>query len=223
MKNNEELQKDVQDAIKWEPLLQAAQIGVTTNDGIVTLTGTVDSYTKKLEAESAAKNVAGVKALVEKIKVEFANTWSKSDSEVAKEAVNALKWSWQVPSDKVKVKVEDGWVTLDGTLSWNYQKTAAKEALISLSGVKGVTNDIKIESESHDEIEKADIVGALNRNWSINAEDIQVEVSGTKVTLSGTVLSWYQRDEAEKIAWNAPGVWTVDNQLVVDYEYSLVD
>lgn len=223
MKNNAELQKDVQDAIKWEPLLSAAEIGVTAKDGIITLTGTVDSYIKKTEAEDAAKNVAGVKAVVEKIDIKLAHWGKTTDAEVANEVLRAFKWNWQVPNDKVKVKVEDGWVTLEGELHWNYQREAAKDAIKNLTGVKGVSNNIKIQSETHDAIEKMDIESALRRNWSINDDDIDVEVSGTTVTLSGTVKSWYQRDEAEKITWAAPGVWAVKNDLVVEYDYDLVN
>jgi osmotically-inducible protein OsmY len=224
MKTNENLQKDVQNAIKWEPLLNAAEIGVTAKDGVVTLTGTVDNYTKKLEAEHAAKNVAGVKAVVEKIEIKFGSNLRKpSDNEIATEVLNALKWDWQVPNDKIKVKIEDGWVTLEGELPWNYQKVAAKNAVNHLMGVKGVTNNITIKSESHDKIEKEDVEAALQRNWSINANDIDVKVSGTKVTLTGTVGSWYQKNEAGRIAWNTPGIWSVDNELAIEYDYALMD
>ena len=223
MKNNAELQKDVQDAIKWEPLLNAAEIGVTVKDGVVTLTGTVDSFTKKMEAEDAAKKVAGVKAVVEKIAIKLAHWGKTTDAEIAAEVLRALKWNWKVPNNKVKVKVEDGWITLEGDLHWNYQREAAKNAIQNLMGVTGVTNNIKIQSENDDSIEKMNIESALRRNWSVNDDDIHVEVSGTTVTLTGTVKSWYQRDEAEKIAWNAPGVWSVDNELIVEYDYDLVD
>ena len=218
MKNNADLQKDVQDAIKWEPLLNAAEIGVTVKDGVVTLTGTVDSYSKKSEAEDAAKNVAGVKAVVEKIELNFGRSWDKKDdNEIATEVINALKWNWQVPNDKVKVKVEKGWVTLEGKLEWNYQKDAAKAAVGNLLGVTGVSNNITIKSEAEDQIEKRDIENAFRRNWSLDDKDITVKVLEHKVTLSGTVDSWYQKDEAARITWNAPGVWEIDNKLVVNY------
>ncbi len=125
MKNNAELQTDVQNAIKWEPLLKAAEIGVTAKDGVVSLTGVVDSYAKKMEAENAAKRVIGVKALVEKIEVKFPNSWTKTNAQIATEVLNVLNANWSVPKDKVTVKVEDGWVTLEGELPWNYQKEAA--------------------------------------------------------------------------------------------------
>ena len=224
MKNNAELQKDVQDAIKWEPLLNAAEIGVTVKEGVVTLTGIVDSYSKKSEAEDAAKNVKGVKAVVEKIEIKFSNSWArKDDNQVANEIVNAYKLNWQVPDEKVKVKVEDGWVTLEGELKWNYQREAAKDAVKNLLGVTGVSNNITIKSETQDQIEKGDIENALQRNWATTDKDITVNVSGHNVKLSGTVHSWYQKDEAGRIAWNAPGVWDVDNELVVDYAFSLAD
>ena len=217
MKTNQDLQKDVQDAIKWEPLLNAAEIGVTAKDGVITLTGTVDSYSKKLEAEEAAKNVSGVKAVAEEITIKYGDFGKKNDAEISHEVLNAWKWNWEVPEEKIKVKVENGWVTLEGELEWNYQREAAKNAIKSISGVMGVSNNIKIKSESHDAVEKRDIQCALERNSSIDELGIQVDVAGNNVTLTGTVNSFYAKDEAEQIAWNAPGVWTVDNELVIEY------
>ncbi len=224
MKSNKELQKDVQDAINWEPLLTAAQIGVTAIDGVITLTGTVDSYTKKIEAEDAAKSVAGVKAVVEKIEIKFFSLMAtRDDSEIATEVINAFKMNGIIPGDKVKVKVEGGWVTIDGELDWNYQKESAQNTVKNLFGVKGVTNNIKIKPDAHDVIEKKHIKNALNRNWSIDANEIEVEVLGNTVTLSGIVDSAYQKDEAGKIAWKAPGVFDVKNNLVVEYDYAFAD
>jgi len=217
MKKNEDLQKDVLDAIKWEPLLNAAEIGVTVSDGVITLTGIVDSYAKKTEAENAAKNVAGVKAVVEKIEIRFANDWKKNDNEIASDVLSAFKWNWEIPGDKAKVKVEDGWVTLDGEFSWNYQREAANRAVKNLAGVAGVSNNITIKSEVHDAIEKRGIERAFVRNWSMCDQDIDVDVTGNRVRLSGIVESLYQKEEAGRIAWGAPGVWAVDNDLVIDY------
>ena len=215
MKSNEEIQKAVQEAIKWEPLLNATEIGVIVEDGIVTLTGLVDNYYKKTEAEHAAKNVAGVKAVVEKIEVRFDSKYRRDDVDIAKDIVAALKSSWTVPSDKVSVKVEAGWVTLEGTLPWNYQKVAAKKSIETLAGVVGVTNSIIIRSDIKDEIQQNEIMEAIDRNWSIDDQNIRVDVSGNEVTLSGTVDSLYQKDETGRIAWNAPGVGKVYNKLEV--------
>lgn len=222
MKNNAELQTDVQNAIKWEPLLNAAEIGVTVKDGVVSLTGIVDSYAKKMEAENAAKKVIGVQAIVEKIEVRFPGAWKKTNAEIANSVLEALKSNWLIPKDKVTVKVEDGWVTLEGELPWNYQREAAKSAVNYLTGVRGVINEIKIKSESRNAIEKKDVEAAIGRSWTVDDSDIKVSVSETTVTLSGTVHSWYQKEEAGRIAWNTPGIWNVKNELKVDYFYTLL-
>jgi osmotically-inducible protein OsmY len=136
------------------------------------------------------------------------------------EVLAALKANWTVPNDKVMVKVEDGWITLEGELPWNFQKEAAKKTVNYLLGVKGVTNNITIKSNTNEALEKADVEAAIGRSWTVDDRDIVVSVSGTTVTLSGTVNSWYQRDEAARIAWNTPGIWHVKNELAVDYEYA---
>jgi len=220
MKTDSQLQQDAIAELKWEPLLREAEIGVSAKQGVITLTGTVDSYAKKAEAEDAVKRVAGVKAVVEKIMVKYAGDWAKTDdNDIATEVVNAFKWNWEVPAEKVKARVEKGWVTLEGQVEWNFQSDAAKNAVRNLLGVTGVSNNIKVKSRTEDAIEKADIESALKRNWSVSDQDIGVAVSGHKATLTGTVDSWYQKDEAERIAWNAPGVWNVGNELVVEYDY----
>lgn len=221
MKTNAELQKDVQNAITWEPLLHSAEIGVTAKDGVVTLSGEVSSYAKKREAEDAAKKVIGVKALIEQIKVKFPNNYSKTDAEVVDEVFKALKNTWSLPKDKITVKVENGWVSLEGELPWNYQREDARNAVRYLKGVTGVSNNIKIKSEMNDAIEKRDIENALRRG-SIDDSEIHVAVKGTTVTLTGIANSWYQKEEAERIAWKTPGIWHVNNQLEIDYYYSLV-
>jgi osmotically-inducible protein OsmY len=187
MKNNSELQTDVQNAIKWEPLLNAAEIGVTAKDGVVSLTGVVDSYANKLEAENAAKKVIGVKALVENIEVKFPSAWSKTNIEIANEVLAALKSNWSVPKDKVTVKVKDGWVTLDGDLAWNYQREAARNAVSFLAGVKGVTNNIVVKAESHDAIEQKNVEDAIARSWSIDDNEIFVKCIFRQVQVLGLV------------------------------------
>jgi len=218
MKTDAQLQQDVMAELKWEPTLSAAQIGVSAKDGVITLTGAVDGYAKKSEAEDAVKRVVGVTAVVEKIEVKYPSEWAKKDdNDIAAEVVNAFKWNWEVPTGKVKAKVEKGWVTLEGELAWKFQSDAAAMAVKALLGVAGVSNNIKIKSQAEDVLEKADIESALERNWSVSDQEIQVKVSGHKATLTGTVDSWYQKDEAGRIAWNAPGVWNVENKLRVEY------
>ena len=202
--------------------MKAVEIGVIAKDGVIILTGTVDSYRKKAEAEAAARSVAGVQAVVEEIEIRFDNSlFSKNDSEIAAEVLNAFKWHAEVPGDQVTITVEKGWVTLQGEVQWNYQKEIAESAVVNLLGVTGVINHIKIRVNKHDEVEKAAIENAIDLNWSLSDRDIEVKVSDNKVTLTGTVDSWYQKNEAARIAWNAPGVWSVDNQLKVEYEFEL--
>lgn len=218
MKTNEELQRDVQNAIKWEPTLHAAEIGVTAKDGVVTLLGTVNGFYKKIEAEKAAKSVEGVKAVVEEIEVRYPNS-TKSDEDIANDALKALIGTWNVPDDKIQLKVEKGWVTLEGQVTWNYQKEAAAKALNHLIGVKGVANHIKIKAEVQNELEKKNIESALDSNWTLHSENIHVKVDGKKVTLTGSVSSLYQKDLAEKIAWKTPGIWSVENELAIEHKY----
>lgn len=223
MKTNEQLQKDVQDAIKWEPLLKAAEIGVIVKDGIVTLTGTVDNYAKKLQAEKAAKSVIGVKALVEELEVKFANSQKKDDADIAGEVLFSLKTDLLVPDEKIQAKVENGWVTLDGEVHWDFQREAAKRSIEHITGVRGVFNHLKIKSELNDDIEEKAIEAALHRSWAVNDRDIRVHVQGRTVKLTGTVPSLDEKEEAERIAWKTPGIWHVDNELEVDYEYAVID
>jgi osmotically-inducible protein OsmY len=219
--SNEDLQKDVQDAIKWDPLLNAAEIGVTARDGVITLTGTVENYAKKLEAEDTAKSVKGVKAVVVKLDIKLNNgSEKKDDSQIADEIIKAAKWNWKIPKDKIKAKVENGWVTLDGEVEHNYQKEAIENLVKNHSGITGITNNITIE-ETEDQVEKTAIENALRRNWFIDDSNIEVLVSDHDVILTGSVESWYDRKKAARIAWDAPGVWSVDNQLVIEY-YELV-
>jgi len=220
MKTNAELQKDVQDAIQWEPLLHSAEIGVIVKNGIVSLTGTVDSYAKKLQAEHAAKNVFGVKVLVEDIEVKLPDPRSKTDIEIAGEIIAAFKANSFIPEEKISVKVENGWVDLDGEVSWDYLRDITENAIKYLPGVKGIYNNIIINPEIQNTVEKSDIEKALDRS-SIDNSEINVSVSGATVTLTGTVHTWHQKEEAGRIVWKTPGIQDVKNELTVDYEYDL--
>lgn len=216
MKTDENLQKDVQDALKWEPQLHAAEIGVIAKNGIVTLTGTVDNYYKKNEAENAAKKVHGVKAIVEKIEVKSPDSKSINDNQIAEKILNIFKSDFSIPDEKIKLKVEKGWVTLEGNVNWNYQKEAAKNAVTDLMGVKGVTNKIKTQSDHNDEVKKKAIQKAIANNAALENDHIEVSVKNNDVKLSGLVNSFFEKEEAERLAWKAPGVWSVSNEIGVD-------
>ena len=218
MKSNEELQKNVEAAIYWEPLLQAASIGVMVKDGVVTLTGSVNTYAKKAEAGLAAKNVAGVRTVLEDIKVVCNTMDTRTDLEIMTAIENTFKWHWDIPLKKVTAVVEDCWVFLSGELEWNYQKEAAKNAISNLIGIIGITNNISVKNSSKDRIEQNDIELALERDITIYNKDIAVCVCNNVVTLKGHVDSWYQKSKAERIAWNAPGVKQVQNDLYVNFE-----
>lgn len=220
MKTNAGLQKDVQDALKWEPLLNSAEIGVIVQNGIVTLTGKVDSYAKKLQAEHAAKKVLGVKVLVEDIEVKLPDPRTKSDVEIANEIIAAFASNSFIPQEKINVKVENGWVDLDGEVSWGYLSDITENAVKYLPGVKGIYNNIIINPEIKETIEKNDIEKALERS-SIDSSEITVSVSGKTVTLTGNVHTWHQKEEASKVVWKTPGIENVKNQITVDYEYNL--
>ena len=215
MKSNEMLQKEVEAAIRWEPLLHKTNIVVKVLDGVVTLTGLVDNYAQKSEATRASERTEGVRAVIEDIAVRDSISVREGDGEIVSHILNAFKWNWKVPEDKIKVIVESGWVTLDGECNWNSQKEAAEKSVEVLSGVTGVTNNIIIKAAIEDEIEKEAIEEALENNWATRDRDIRVSVDGTAVTLKGIVDSWHQKVEAERIGWNAPGVCTVENELVI--------
>lgn len=217
MKSNEQLQQDIEDALKWEPLLHAAEIGVTVKNGVVTLTGTVDNYLKKNEAEAAAKHVSGVKAVVEHINVKFAHSLIKSDEGIAAAVATKLASCGYVPEDRLDVKVEDGKVYLSGNVQWHYQRIGVETAIKSIPGIKAIFNLVSIKNEVQDEVDRYKILDALQRHWLLNSEKITVLVNNGEVTLQGSVPTLYEKEESEKAVWKAPGVWHVDNQLEVGH------
>ncbi len=213
-RTDEEIQKDVLAELKWDAQVQPNEIGVSVKDGIVTLTGWVDSYLKKWNAEEAAHKVAGVKAVANDIEIRLAT--ERTDADIAAAAVRALEWDAFVPSSQVHVTVSKGWVTLKGEVEWQYQKQDAERVVRRLLGVKGVTNLIGVKPRVTPTDLKRKIEDALLRNAKFDASRISVEVQGSKAILKGTVRSWAEREEAEREAWSAPGIIEVDNRITVE-------
>jgi len=220
VKTDSELQRDVMTELKWEPTIHAAEIGVAVKDGVVTLSGDVDTYSMKWAAERAVKRVSGVKGVAEEIKVSLPDPYKRTDEDIARSATNVLEWNFWVPGDRVKVMVQDGWITLSGEVNWWYQKERAEDAVRHMIGVSGVTNRITIKppvpTVKAFEV-KSGIEDALKRNARLlrDADKIRVETSGSKVILHGTVGSWADFEEAEYAAYCAPGVSEVENKLTV--------
>ena len=217
MKNNSELQKDVLNAIKWEPTLHAAEIGVTAKDGVVTLSGNVSSYSKKISAEDAVKKVRGVKAIAEDIIVDLGNIDAKDDSKIANSIVKAYQYFDEVLNDNLKIIVENGNVYLDGQVDWKLRKDAYEESIKNIAGIKKITNVIKVKAESTDFLERSKLESALTRHCSIDDKIVKVEVKGDTVKLTGLVHSLHQKEEADRLAWKAKGVGLVENELAVIY------
>jgi osmotically-inducible protein OsmY len=212
---DEQIQKDVLAELKWDARVQPNEIGVAVKDGVVTLTGWVDSYTKKVAAEDATHRVRGVKAVANEIELRLPTSAERTDADIAAAAVRALEWDATVPIDKLDVTVSKGWITLKGDVEWQYQKLDAEQVVRRLSGVKGVTNLITVKPRLIPSELKEKIERALVRSAETDAQRITVEVRGSKVILKGTVKSWAEKDEAERAAWLAPGVTWVDNRITI--------
>ncbi len=209
------LRQNVLDALEFEPSIDASLIGVAVDNGVVTLTGHVGSYAEKLAAERAVQRVKGVRAIAQEIEVRFPEDKKTTDDEIAKRALNIIAWDAMVPEGLLKIKVQNGWITLSGDVEWNYQKTAAEESVRRLSGVKGVSNMITVRPRLDASNIKHRIEGALKRSAEIEATGIRIDVSGSKVTLQGKVHSWHERSLAESAAWAVPGVGMVEDRLVI--------
>jgi osmotically-inducible protein OsmY len=215
MKSDSEIERDVRDELKWDPDLDASDIAVSVKDGVVTLAGFTKSYTDRLEAELAAKRVAGVRAVANDIEVRLPAIDQRPDPDIARDAVSALKAELPISHDRIKVIVKDGWVTLEGAVEWQYQKTTAENAVRKVKGVKGVTNVVTVKPKVQPSELQHKIMEAFKRNAEVDANRITVEANGSEVILKGTVRSWIEREEAERVAWSAPGVTKVEDRIVV--------
>jgi osmotically-inducible protein OsmY len=215
MRTDEEIKRDVEEELRWNPDLDASDIAVAVKNGVVTLTGFVKSYVDKYEAEAAAKRVAGVVGVANDIEVRLPSVDQRPDPEIARDAVAALKAQLPISSENIKVIVKNGWITLEGEVEWQYQRQTAENAVRRIKGVKGVSNLIQLKPRVQPDDIKRKIQEAFKRSAEIDANRIIVETNGNEVILKGTVRSWVEREEAERVAWSAPGVVKVEDRIVV--------
>ncbi|MFN9748806.1 MAG: BON domain-containing protein [Burkholderiales bacterium] len=215
MKTDAQLRNDVMDELDWEPAIKSTNVGVAVKDGVVTLTGHLDTYAEKYAIERVAQRVEGVKAVALELDVKLAPDHRRSDTEIATAIENALTWHVLIPSERIRVSVEKGWVTLTGELDWAYQRNDTEQAVRPLTGVVGVTNRISIKPKTSPSNITNRIRDALARHAEHSAKHIEVTVSGNSVTLQGKVSSWAERQAAQGAAWSAPGITDVTNKIEI--------
>jgi osmotically-inducible protein OsmY len=215
MSTDKTLQNDVLSELDWEPRVNAAHIGVSATAGVVTLTGHVENYAEKNAAEKAAWRVKGVKGIAEELEVRLPNGIKRSDDEIAEAALSRMSWDVSIPTNAVKVKVEDGYVTLTGEVPYHYQKEAAEHSVRSLFGVTGVTNQTTLKSRVNTADLGDSIRTALHRSWLFDPDTVTIKADGGKVKLGGTVSSWHDKEVAGRTAWAAKGATQVENHIAV--------
>jgi len=215
MRLDSDIKRDVEDELKWDPGIDATDIGVAIHNGVVTLSGFVHSYGQKTQAERDAKRVAGVVGVANDIEVRLPVIDQRPDPDIVRDAVSALKVELPFSSENIKVVARDGWLTLEGAVEWNYARERAENAVKNIRGVKGVTNSIEVKPRVAPYEVRRKIEDALRRSAELDASRITVEANGSEVILRGTVRSWAQRQEAERAAWAAPGVTRVENRISI--------
>lgn len=215
IKSDLQLQRDVIEELRWDPAIGRTEVGVACRDGVITLSGNVDSFSRRFTIVKAAERVSGVKAVAEELKVVLPTNWQRSDTDVAHAVVQGLRWDVDVPDEGIKARVDGGWVWLEGQVEWQFQRSAAERAVRHLTGVKGVTNTISIRQRASAPDVKQRIETAIRRHAEDDARNITVEAIDGQVTLRGTVRSWAERSDAENAAWGAPGVNQVVDQLAI--------
>jgi osmotically-inducible protein OsmY len=210
-----QLQQDIIDELEFDPAIHATHIGISVADGVVTLSGYVDTFSQKTTVEAAVKRVRGVRAVAQEIEVRLPGHKMVADDEIAARALDIIAWDTAVPDNKIGVKVERGWVTLGGEVDWHFQRMLAETAVRKLGGITGVTNLIAVVPSSTAANIRERIAAALKRNADLDADQVKVTVSGATVTLDGNVMNWRDRDVIENAAWSSPGVQKVDNRLAI--------
>ena len=215
MKLDKELQQQVMDELAWEPSIDAAEIGASVDSGVVMLSGTVRSFPEKWAAERAAERVKGVRAVADEIVVKLPGAFQRDDTDIARAALNTLEWNASLPHGRLKVVVQNGWITLDGTVERFFQKSEAERVVRNLLGARGVINRIAVKPVISPADVRNQIARALERTAEVDAKRISVEIQGTKVVLRGAVKSWLEREAAERAAWAAPGVASVENVIEI--------
>jgi len=218
-KTDSEIKTDVLSELKYQPSVKASDIGVLVHEGAVTLNGFVGSYGEKWDAVNATKRVRGVSAIADDIKIKLSHSTERTDSDIAADAANQIKRNTTIPAGGVQVTVREGWITLEGVVEWRYQYIAVQDVIKYLPGVKWVTNLITIKPKLAPVNIETSITAAIERNALLNAKNIQVEAAGGKVILRGMVRYYAEREEAERVAWAAPGVISVDNQLKLEWSF----